>query len=182
MECSPSTSDGQEITIVNERSKIIGVLTNEGIVDRTFLDIGTNSIEGSNTHSETNNGNFMGNEHHESPLNDFFIPPPEIPESSNETSDDENFYEIEEIDEIQTEEVQVEIPLKNYSNDVEHEDDYELGWEWLETDPGASFGPFTAQPGLMIETTDRTPEGFFNLLFDDSMWTLITQQMNIYAK
>ena len=62
-----------------------------------------------------------------------------------------------------------QIPLMNYNHDVEHEEDFRNGWEWTERDPGSFCGPFIGQPG------------FFNLLFDQSMWTLLVQQTNIYA-
>ena len=74
-----------------------------------------------------------------------------------------------------------EIPIINYAGDVEHKEDFGNGWEWTEKDPGSSCGPFIGQPGLLIEPASRTPEGFFNL-FDNSMWTLLSQQTNIYAR
>ena len=83
---------------------------------------------------------------------------------------------------IQTDDIQLEIPLTNYRNDVKHVDNFGNDWEWLETDLGASSGPFTGQHGLLIEPTERTPQGFFNLFFDDSMWKLISQETNIYAR
>ena len=75
-----------------------------------------------------------------------------------------------------------QIPIVNYASDVEHEEDFGNGWEWTEKDPGSSCGPFISQPGLLIEPPSHTPEDFFNLLFDNSMWTLLAQQTNIYAR
>ena len=75
-----------------------------------------------------------------------------------------------------------QIPIVNYAGDVEHKEDFENGWEWNEKDPGSSCGPFIGQPGLFIEPPSRTPEGFFNLLFNNSMWTLLAQQKNIYVR
>ena len=75
-----------------------------------------------------------------------------------------------------------QIPIINYASDVEHEEDFGNGWEWTEKDPGSSCGPFISQPGLLIEPPSHTPEGFFNLLFNNSMWTLLAQQTNIYAR
>ena len=74
------------------------------------------------------------------------------------------------------------IPIVNYAGDVEHEEDFGNGWEWTEKDPGSSCGPFISQPGLLIEPPSHTPKGFFNLLFNNSMWTLLAQQTNIYAR
>ena len=75
-----------------------------------------------------------------------------------------------------------QIPIINYASDVEHKEDFGNGWEWTEKDPGSSCGPFISQPRLLIEPPSRTLKGFFNLLFDNSMWTLLAQQTNIYAK
>ena len=70
----------------------------------------------------------------------------------------------------------------NYNHDVEHGEDFGNGWEWTERDPGSSCGPFIGQPGLLIQPATHTPEGFFNLLFNGCMWTLLVQQTNIYAR
>ena len=70
----------------------------------------------------------------------------------------------------------------NYNHDVEHKEDFGNGWEWTERDPGSSCGPFIGQPELLIQPATCTPEGYFNLLFDQSMWTLLVQQTNIYAR
>ena len=75
-----------------------------------------------------------------------------------------------------------QIPIVNYIGDVKHKEDYGNGWEWTEKDPGLSCGPFICQAGLLIEPPSHTPKGFFNLLFDNSMWTLLAQQTNIYAR
>ena len=137
--------DGEfgELAIVNERSEIIGVVTNKGIVEKS-----SSCLEGNDrdmqgiTCSESNDAHFILNEN----TSNFFVPPPEVPESSSESGNDEDYYEIDnEIDEIQMDDIQLEILLTNYCNDVEHVDDFGNDWEWLETDPGASSGPFTGQ-------------------------------------
>ena len=74
-----------------------------------------------------------------------------------------------------------QIPIVNYAGDVEHKEDFANGWEWTEKDPGSSCGPFIGQPGLLMEPLNHTPKAFFNLLFDNSMWTLLAQQTNIYV-
>ena len=76
----------------------------------------------------------------------------------------------------------LQTPIVNYAGDVEHEEDFGNGWEWTERDPGSSCGPCIGNPGLLIKPQSCTPEGFFNLLFDNSMWTLLAQQINIYAR
>ena len=75
-----------------------------------------------------------------------------------------------------------QIPIVNYASDVEHEEDFGNGWEWTEKDPGSSCGPFIGQPGLLIEPPKSYSQSLFNLLLDNSMWTLLAQQTNIYAR
>ena len=61
-----------------------------------------------------------------------------------------------------------EISIINYAGDVEHKEDFGNGWEWTEKDPRSSCGLFIGQLGLLIEPASHAPEGFFNLLFDNS--------------
>ena len=75
-----------------------------------------------------------------------------------------------------------EIPIINKTGVVEHEEDFKNGWDRTEKDPRSSCGLFISQPGLLIEPASHTPEGFFNLLFNNSMWTLLAQQTNVYAR
>lgn len=43
--------------------------------------------------------------------------------------------------------------------------------------------PFTGNPGLKVQLTDGSSEiDFFNLLFDDSMWTWMVDETNQYAE
>ena len=161
------------LTVVNEHSEVIGLIEND---KETNLPIrNQNEIE-------------------------IFHHPPDIPESDsdgNNSLGDENVEENDS-DSEQSEEHYIvrqdensdieniiplpQIPLMNYNHDVEHKEDFRNGWEWTERDPGSSCGPFIGQPGLLIQPVTRTPEGFFNLLFDQSMWTLLVQQTNIYAR
>ena len=32
--------------------------------------------------------------------------------------------------------------MVSFSNDTENEDDYAIGWEWHEVDPGPLIGPY----------------------------------------
>ena len=161
------------LTVVNENSEVIGPIEND---------------------KETNSPIWNQNEI------EIFHHPPDIPESD---SDGNNFLGDENVEENDSDSEQSEehyivrqdensdieniiplpqIPLMNYNRDVEHEEDFRNGWEWTERDPGSSCGPFIGQPGLLIQPATCTPEGFFNLLFDQSMWTLLVQQTNIYAR
>ena len=161
------------LTVVNEHSEVIGLIEND---------------------KETNSPIWNQNEI------EIFHHPPNIPESDsdgNNSLGDENVEENDS-DSEQSEEHYIvrqdedsdieniiplpQIPLMNYNRDVEHEEDFGNGWEWTERDPGSSCGPFIGQPGLLIQPATCTPEGFFNLLFDQSMWTLLVQQTNIYAR
>ena len=36
--------------------------------------------------------------------------------------------------------------MVNYQNDRELEEDYEIGWEWLELDPGPLIAPNSKNP------------------------------------
>ena len=161
------------LTVVNEHSEVIGLIEND-----------------KETNSPIQNQNKIEIFHH----------PPDIPESDsdgNNSLGDENVEENDS-DSEQSEEHYIvhqdensdieniiplpQIPLMNYNHDVEHEEDFGNGWEWTERDPGSSCGPFIGQPGLLIQPATCTPEGFFNLLFDQSMWTLLVQQTNIYTR
>ena len=65
-------------------------------MDNELTHVGNNSIEGI-THSKGTDRDLMGNEY-----TMFSSPPPEVPESSSESGDEEDYYEINnEIYEIQ---------------------------------------------------------------------------------
>ena len=161
------------LTVVNEHSEVIGLIEND-----------------KETNSPIQNQNEIEIFHHPSNI-------PESDSDGNNSLGDENVEEndsdSEQIEEhyivCQDKNSDIEniiplpqIPLMNYNHDVEHEEDVGNGWEWTERDPGSSCGPFIGQPGLLIQPASHTPEGFFNLLFNQSMWTLLVQQTNIYAR
>ena len=158
------------LTVVNEHSEILGVIEDK----RGDQIIVQNQQE------------------------EIYVPPIETPQSESESvtkendagsqdvhdSEDDNYivYEEENNRIENNPNPRPQIHIRNYAHDVEHEDDFGNGWNWDEKDPGSSCGPYIGQSGLFIEPATCTPEGFFNLLFDKSMWTLIAQQMNIYAR
>ena len=76
---------------------------------------------------------------------------------------------------------EIRIPLKNYPNNTEHEEDFSNGWLWLEEDAGASYGPFTGNPGLNISPSQKDPRNYFKLFFDPAMYTRICSETNNYA-
>ena len=55
------------------------------------------------------------------------------------------------------------------------EQDILNNWEWKHHDTGSSFGPF------ITDLNDPVSELFFNSLFDNRMWTIITEAMNSYT-
>ena len=74
-------------------------------------------------------------------------------------------------------------PIHNFQGDVEHEDDFANGWEWIVgEDPGPAVEDCTAYQGLNLPPADRTPGAFFKLLFDETMYSLIADETNRYAQ
>ena len=71
--------------------------------------------------------------------------------------------------------------MVNYANDTENEDDYEIGWEWCEVDPGPMIAPYTGFRQCLLDPTKNRPEDFFNALFDEQMYTIMAEQTNKYA-
>ena len=158
------------LTVVNEHSEILGVI-------------------------EDNRGDeiIVQNQQEE-----IYVPPIETPQSESESVTEENDAGIQDVHDSEDDNYIVyeegnnriennpnphpQIHIQNYARDVEHEDDFGNGWNWDEKDPGSSCGPYIGQSGLFLEPATRTPEGFFNLLFNKSMWTRIAQQTNIYAR
>ena len=115
--------------------------------------------------------------------------PPGIPDemfsNSESESTDTPHYIIDSSEEEEEEEElvpEIRIPIKNYPNDTEHEEDFSNGWLWIEEDTGASYGPFTGNPGLNILPTEKDPRNYFELFFDPSMYTRIASETNTYAR
>ena len=121
------------------------------------------------------------------------VTPPEFPSeydsSSNEEtySDDSGDFMIEsdqdddavgELHELP----QIRLPMRNYTMDEEHEEDFADDWMWVEPDPGASHGPFIGNPGLNIRPDSNRPIDYFRLFFDDAMYTKIANETNEYAR
>ncbi|PIO27980.1 hypothetical protein AB205_0063690, partial [Aquarana catesbeiana] len=54
---------------------------------------------------------------------------------------------------------------------------------WLPPNSGeASVPPFTAQPGVQVDTENFTPINFFNLIFMEDMLASVVAQCNLYAQ
>ena len=72
-------------------------------------------------------------------------------------------------------------PMINFPGDVEVEDDYEIGWEWLERDTGPMIAPYSGFRQCLLDPTQNKPEDFFNALFESNMYTRIAEETNRYA-
>ena len=72
--------------------------------------------------------------------------------------------------------------MVNYPSDVELEDDYELGWEWLETDPGPLFALYSDFQQCLLDPTKTKPEDYFSALFENQMYMIMAEQTNLYAR
>ena len=103
-------------------------------------------------------------------------------ESSYSSDHDDDFYIDDSSDTETNERHNVTVPSVNYSRDVENNDDFVDGWCWHEVDPGCGIHPFTRSRSLQLGESERNPEHFFEALFDDSMWKIIADETNRYAK
>ena len=72
-------------------------------------------------------------------------------------------------------------PMVNFANDTEREEDYEIGWEWIEEDTGPLIGPYTGFCQCLLDPFKNRPEDFFNELFDVRMYTIMAKETNKYA-
>ena len=102
---------------------------------------------------------------------------------SSTDSDSETYYQIE-VESEDEEEETVTIAVENYSNDIEHEDDFGDGWTWTNTDEeGPSVCPFFGKSFTNLNVIESNkPEDFFNAFFETNMWTTIAEETNRYAR
>ena len=71
--------------------------------------------------------------------------------------------------------------MVNYPNDTKVEEDYQIGWEWFEVDPGPYIAPYTGFLQCLLDPKKDRPEDFFNALFDSNMYTIMAEETNKYA-
>ena len=77
----------------------------------------------------------------------------------------------------------IQIPISNYEQDIEHETDFEMGWECiLHSDPGPSIGPLLVEEMLLMDQEKNEPHHLFEALFEDEMWNNIAHKTNKYAE
>ena len=72
--------------------------------------------------------------------------------------------------------------MVNYANDTELEEDYEIGWNWLEVDTGPVIQPYTGFRQCLLDPMRNEPEHFFEALFDSHMYTIMAEHTNLYAQ
>ena len=167
-------NDNQLFEVVNEHNEVLHVFSEQIQVPPAIVNNPT-SQHIYNTTEETR---------------DYQPPPPPVPlreemfSSSESESSDTPHYILDSSEEEEEEDLvpQIRIPIKNYPNDTEHEEDFSDGWLWLEEDPGASYGPFTGNPGLNIPPSQKVPRNYFELFFDPAMYTKISSETNNYAR
>ena len=73
-------------------------------------------------------------------------------------------------------------PMVNFREDMEHEEDYEIGWEWIEEDTGPYIAPYTGFQQCLLDPTKNNPEDFFEALFTSHMYTIMAEETNKYAQ
>ena len=103
---------------------------------------------------------------------------PSIENSPTDESDysdegDFNFYEID------TDSDEEELPMYPITND---QDDIVSDWNHEILDSGPQLGPFLGHTETNINDPDGKPEVFFNGIFDDRMWTILSEATNTYAR
>ena len=70
-----------------------------------------------------------------------------------------------------------------WENNILIEQDDELcNWKHEMLDSGPSTGPFQSTSYTNVENPDKKPEVYFNSLFDERMWTVISEATNVYAR
>ena len=72
--------------------------------------------------------------------------------------------------------------MVNYQNKHELEEDYELGWYWLEVDTGPGIAPYSGFRQCLLDPMQNKPEHFFEALFDQRMYTIMAEETNRYAQ
>ena len=72
--------------------------------------------------------------------------------------------------------------MVNFPNDTENEDNYAIGWEWYEVDPGPLIAPYNGFQQCLLDPTRNGPQDFFNALFENSMYTIMAKETNKYLQ
>ena len=114
-----------------------------------------------------------------------------LPTDESDYSDegDFNFYEID------TDSDEEELPMYPITNlDITHfendlpelvpydQDDIASDWNHEILDSGPQSGPFLGHTETNINDPDGKPEVFFNGMFDERMWTILSEATNTYTR
>ena len=67
--------------------------------------------------------------------------------------------------------------MVNFANDMEREEDYKIGWEWIEEDPGHLIRPYTGFCQCLLDPLKNKPEE----IFDVRMYTIMAEETNKYT-
>ena len=106
-----------------------------------------------------------------------FNPPP----NTNSESENSDFEDLSDDDFGNPIDRPPSRPMVNFANDMEREEDYEIGWEWIEEDTGPLIGPYTGFHQCLLDPLKNKLEDFFNELFDARMYTIMAKETNKYA-
>ena len=120
------------------------------------------------------------------PENPGSTPPTSPPDSPfNSDYDDDTDIEVDVLDNDDDFGIPLQRPhsrlMVNNPKDVEDPEDYEIGWEWIETDTGPLIAPYTGFRQCLLNPAHNKPEDFFNALFEDAMFERMAEMTNLYA-
>ena len=71
--------------------------------------------------------------------------------------------------------------MVNYPNNTELDEDYDIGWEWFEEDPGPLIAPYTGICQCLLDLLRNKPEDF-NALFDHNMYMIMAEETDMNAE
>ena len=79
------------------------------------------------------------------------------------------------------------LDITHFENDLPElvpydQDDIVSDWNHEILDSGPQLGPFLGHTETNINDPDGKPEVFFNGMFDDRMWTILSEATNTYAR
>ena len=72
--------------------------------------------------------------------------------------------------------------MVNFPNDIELEEDYEMGWCWPEVDTGPAIAPYSGFRQCLLDPTQNKPEHFLEALFDRQMYTIMAEETDMHKK
>ena len=120
---------------------------------------------------------------------------PSLDNFENGESDSDSLYEDnDDVYEISTDSENDELPTYPITNirmttvegDEENGvvidiDDELSNWIYEQSDGGLSCGPFLSNSYCTVHNPDKKPELYFEALFDECMWTIISDATNLYT-